>query len=130
MSNLNFSSLIEAKYMIISNNKGLENINFGSLKTCTNLDLSYNNYLLNIDSLSSLETCSNIDITDNPRLENLNGLVNLKQVEGTIRIVRNNSLRNFCGLTLLASLYPTEFVIVNNYYNPTKDDIKNGNCSN
>lgn len=130
VSSLNFSNLVEAKYIIISDNRGIKNINFGSLKTCTNLDLSYNNNLLNIDSFSNLETCSKIGINDNSKLENLNGLVNLKQVEGSVSISSNSSLSNFCGLTLLASIYPNKFYIGDNYYNPTKDDINNGNCSN
>ncbi|WP_417443859.1 cadherin repeat domain-containing protein [Joostella sp.] len=104
--------------------------NMSNLKEINRFFLDRNAGLKNIDGLSKLETCLELVIQNNVSLQNLNGLINLKKVNyGYMRITDNTSLRDFCGLSLIASTSTVGYNIRDNYYNPTKDDIKNGNCS-
>lgn len=143
------------KFLSISNNEaivdtdGLSNIPAISSFSFTNNDLvtSLNNMsnlieissdffldrndkLENINGLSELVVCKELTIQNNVSLKNLDGLVKLKEVnDGNMRISGNTSLRDFCGLSLISTISVVGYNIRDNFYNPTKDDIKNGNCS-
>jgi len=41
----------------------------------------------------------------------------------------NTSLSDFCGLKLLATKGITMYEVIGNSFNPTREDILNGNCS-
>jgi len=46
-----------------------------------------------------------------------------------VRIKQNNNLTDFCGLNYSAIYYVPDYFVNNNAYNPTKEDIDDGNCS-
>lgn len=61
----------------------------------------------------------------------LDGLQNLEQFSGYLSIYENWSLRNFCAISKVLSLERNDigFSKYRNAYNPTREDILAGNCS-
>lgn len=89
-----------------------------------------NTNLENIDGLAQLTNCGSLNIRYNSALLNLDGLAKLNaNGDGTLNIYENSALADLCGLSLLASSAKYYFNISYNFYNPTKEDIINGNCS-
>ncbi|WP_250432362.1 hypothetical protein [Hanstruepera flava] len=121
--------------IIISDNQGLLNIDgLSGLRTVGGefLFIADNESLTNIDGLSNLENVDrDIVISSNIELANLNGLSSLEHVGEDIYINFNDGLINFCGLENLfmdGSLVGS-FNTLGNGYNPTSDDMINGDCS-
>ncbi|QHI35128.1 Internalin-A [Kordia antarctica] len=114
---------------------GLEN-----LTTFSSINIKNNDSLTNLTGLDNLTTISNLlIIEDNYSLTSLTGLENLTTVVNDIRIGHdgfisrpNPSLSNFCALTNLFTNGNYDANLVNiqdNAYNPSAQDIINGNCS-
>ncbi|MEM9649928.1 MAG: hypothetical protein AAF969_15725, partial [Bacteroidota bacterium] len=106
---------------------------FSSLKTVRGvLALASNSELEHIDGLSSLEeiTYGNLEIGSNPKITNLDGLENLQTIGATLSIGNNTLLSDFCGLrNAMQGFVPSAiYFIVNNQYNPTIEQIANGQC--
>ncbi|MEZ4796343.1 MAG: hypothetical protein R2785_04140 [Flavobacteriaceae bacterium] len=134
----------------LRNLNGLESLveisNYGDYN---HLIISENPMLENLNGLNNLVKIgtdgqyTTIDIRWNPMLENLDGLSGLIHIEGNLAastygcpdggiVCGNNSLVNFCGLTnLVATGFNVEYgdIFQGNAYNPTVQDIINGNCS-
>lgn len=92
-----------------------------------------NTALESLDSLSSLTTSKNgFIIKNNPLIANLDGLSNLYIMEPTLgidtSIMDNNNLSDFCGLSSNTNL-PATITISGNAFNPSYQDILDGNCS-
>ncbi|MDN3725500.1 hypothetical protein QRD02_14010, partial [Aequorivita sp. SDUM287046] len=124
--NSNISQLRILENDLLTNLNGLRNIG-----ASVYLEVSQNPALI---TLSGLESVTNINqqivITDNDNLTNLNGLNNLIEVGQQMRIWQNSNLSDFCALTdLCVSGNLSSFSAENNAYNPTKQDIIDGNCS-
>lgn len=110
-------------YAIVSLN-GLEH-----LEEVGELSINRNQNLKNINGLANIVSATGFDIHDNPSLENLDGLSNLEYLSGGRASMNSNiSLKDFCGLSLLSSVSNSLYDIQHNYYNPTKEDIENGDC--
>jgi hypothetical protein len=100
--------------------------------------MSGNNSLITLMGLESLNTVNDkIYIFDNENLESLNGLGNLLTapnikigVNGNGQQRGNPNLSDFCALQNLFINGTTNygFTNSNNLYNPTKEDIIDGNC--
>ncbi|WP_313111895.1 hypothetical protein [Aequorivita sediminis] len=117
---------------------------FNNLKTIgEDLDFRYNWSLEKLDMFPNLETIQGRLIIENhKKLKSLQSLNNLTFVGNQLYIAENLILSNYCGLK---TLIQTEgglqegdsgppynvpyFVIVNNLYNPTRQDLRDGNCS-
>jgi surface protein len=151
LENLIFNS---SKTVRILNNNLLQSLNgLEGLKTLDHLDIEENSSLTNLIGLSGLSIARNINIEDNNSLINLNGLSSLTTVSGYIGIsdnelleninsldmlqnidffncIDNKILSNFCGIRpLLLTGNINNFNVENNAYNPTQQDIIDGNCS-
>lgn len=125
----------------LSELNSLEIINNGSLFFLTglekiialeNLEVSDNGQLRNFDGLSQLTSVENsVVIESNDGLQNINGLGQLVSIGGRLEVSFNNLLDDFCGLTLLIQNngIAGDYVVENNSYNPTQQDIVDGNCS-
>ncbi|WP_026451887.1 cadherin repeat domain-containing protein [Aequorivita capsosiphonis] len=116
----------------ISDNSLLKNIDgLSRISSLSSVTLLKNNSLKNIDGLSNLNTISNdIKITRNKSLSNLNALTGLTRVDGLMEISQNLLLRDFCGLqNFMTSGTLGSYEISDNLFNPTKQDIIDGNCS-
>ncbi|SHG30430.1 fibronectin type III domain-containing protein [Flagellimonas flava] len=106
---------------------------FSSLKMVRGvLAVASNSELEHIDGLSSLEeiTYGNLEIGSNPKITNLDALENLQTIGATLSIGNNTLLSDFCGLSnVMQGFVPSAiYFIVNNQYNPTIEQIANGQC--
>lgn len=130
----NISSLVLSALVNIQSIDLLDTMNLSSLE---NLTLSV---LPNIDSLTALNQISSLtslEIIKMESLQNLNGLENLSsalslQIGGENSVnLGNPILTDFCALLDLFTLGNYDSVeIANNAYNPSVQEIVNGNCSN
>tara|TARA_B100000949_G_C14237393_1_gene431825 strand:- start:79 stop:1272 length:1194 start_codon:yes stop_codon:yes gene_type:complete len=79
--------------------------------------------------LKSLTSVSNrLTILFNPMLKNLDELKNLRNF-GDLTIAGNNSLEDFCEITIAVVNMNKEVNIFSNPFNPRLQDFINGNCS-
>ncbi|SNY99931.1 hypothetical protein SAMN06265377_1746 [Flagellimonas pacifica] len=96
------------------------------------LAIGSNSELEHIDGLAALEeiTYGNLEISSNPKITNLNAFENLHTIGATLSIGSNTLLSDFCGLTnAMQGFVPSAiYRIVNNQYNPTIEQIANGQC--
>jgi len=87
--------------------------------------------LIDINGLSNITRVnSDITINNNSRLLNLDGIMNLKYIQGDLDIL-NNSIIDFCGLNtlIIENGLQGNYNVLRNSYNPTIQDILDGNCS-
>ncbi len=134
-SNLNgLSSLTSiGGSLFISKIIGLKNLtDFTNLTTVGHdIMLSYNQGLTSIglDSLSSIGNSLFINLNED--LIDLDGLTNLRFNGGKpdLSILNNAKLRDFCGIKPLLSDFTGTFSVMSNFYNPTQQNILDGNCS-
>ena len=105
---------------------------FNNLKTIRGqLAFSFANQITDITGFGSIRTIGDLRIQQNGQIQNLNFLATVETVEKDISIFLNNNLSNFCGLkTLVKSNFSGDFDISNNAFNPTREQIANGDCSN
>ncbi|MGV6832730.1 MAG: hypothetical protein ACWA5P_14355 [bacterium] len=126
----------------ISNNLSISNSNFQTLDGLNqlnyvgeNLRIWANQNLQSLEGLSSLTYANHIEIWDNQNLINLNGLEQLDfsnslLIGGEATNGGNQSLTDFCALqNLFINGTYSEVDFINNAYNPTVQDIIDGNCS-
>jgi len=103
----------------------------GSIYKVENFGIWRCNNLTNIDGLNINIITNSFGIAESG-VENLNGLQNLKKVDGSnITIISNGNLSDFCGLTTLftSSGFSGTYNVTGNSYNPTQQNIIDGNCS-
>ncbi len=96
------------------------------------LVINNNDNLLNLDGLNSLNSVGeDFKIRENAKLINLNGLSNLQYVGYSLNINHNEVLSDLCGITPLINSNGIQYkyYVSSNAYNPTEQDILNGNCS-
>ncbi len=87
--------------------------------------------LLSLEGLEKITSVPNdMQIGNNFKLTNLDGLINLVGSINGIWISGNTGLTDFCGLTKLINGGGTisNYQVSSNGYNPTIQDIQNGNC--
>ncbi len=105
----------------------------GDLLIEANLDL-----LFNLDEPWALRTIGgNLAIKTNNAsastvegLRNLNAFQNLTNVAGNIEFTNNRNLEDYCAIQTLLSTFNGSFSASENAYNPSLQDILDGNCSN
>ncbi len=120
--------------IIIGSNYALVNVDGLSNITTVgeHLSISNNHALTNIDGLSNIASLNgDLQIVDNDALTNIDGLSNLGSVEFELLIRENDALTNLCGITDLITNNGLlgNYSVYNNAYNPTQQDIIDGNCS-
>ncbi|UOY06759.1 hypothetical protein L0P88_22930 [Muricauda sp. SCSIO 64092] len=118
-------------WLDINNNPSLENIDgLISLRTISNLTIDRNNKITNLDALININsTLTFLEIERNQSLENIDGLRNVMSINFRLIIDDNPVLKDFCALSSIAlNEEEFNFIISNNLYNPTREDIKNGQC--
>ncbi|WP_175418959.1 receptor L domain-containing protein [Aureibaculum algae] len=110
------------------NLKGLENLSI--IKGY--IQITNNNALIDFNELANLTLVNyGVNIQDNSSLVSLDGFINLKSAGG-FTIQSNSVLADFCGLKpfLEEDTLDTQYIVNSNLYNPTKEQIVDGNCSN
>ena len=134
------NKLTKVNYLHIYGNdslESLEGLNYLSIIGNRGLWIRQNFSLVNINGLENLiKIEGDLSIFENYKLENLDGIKNLTFVGGNLEIAYNtiepyeNGLDDLCGLYSLINnngLIGT-YDIRENKYNPTRQDIKTGNC--
>ncbi len=128
LEGLNNLQTIQYK-LSIQNNSALINLQgLRRLKSLSSLEINTNNSLPNLNGLDSLTTITDnsysILISGNNQLQHLDGLKHLVTAEGSIQIINNPLLINFCGLKpLFMTGYSNYFNTVNNGINPSQTQI-------
>jgi hypothetical protein len=139
----NFHGLSNLKsiggYFIVKNNNNLKN--FEGLNQLTSIQgyfaIENNKKLKNFLGLNSLELIGgSLIIQNNPALESLQGLEFLTSITNQIFIggttdflAPNPELTNFCPVSeLILNKEDDKVSIFNNGYNPSKEELRNGNC--
>lgn len=117
---------------------------FISLETIgEDLDLRYNWNLETLDVFQNLNRIEGRLIIENHKeLKSINGLSHLTFVGNQLYIAENPKLSNYCGIAPLIQTegglqtgdsgdpyYVPYFVIENNLYNPSRQDLLDGNCN-
>jgi len=119
--------------LIISKTIGLND--FSDLKNLTTVGdyiiLAYNQGLTSI-GMESLSLVGNyFNIIYNEDLIDLEGLTKLRSNGGApdLTIWSNTKLKDYCGIKPLLSDFTGIFSVMSNLYNPSQQDIIDGNCS-
>lgn len=125
--------------------RGLQNIVYENPRLYnrdeSSLYIIDNRSLENINGLRHVPSVKYISIFKNPLLENLDGLeslinnttlrigTNCNTEEGIQYYCGNDKLKDLCGLQNLLSFGKFNYVLIKgNAFNPSIDDIRNGNC--
>lgn len=118
-------SLYLSDQNLITSLEGLENLNFIE----DYLDISSNASMMSIKELSGLTSVAEINIVDNELLETLDGFENVSTGLKSVRISMNSSLTDFCALApVMESNSLAKLTVRQNAYNPTREEILDGNC--
>jgi hypothetical protein len=94
------------------------------------LQIRGNNMLTNLNGLSNIPSVRSLIVMDNQSLLSLDGLEGLSSLEENVYIKNNTLLNDFCGIQSpffngLIGIYD----VIDNTYNPTLQDLIDGNCS-
>ncbi|MCG2420064.1 cadherin repeat domain-containing protein [Aequorivita sp. F47161] len=127
LANIQVTKSINIRY-----NHALENID--GLESTIGLEdelfIFHNISLRNLFGLQQITNIGKVTIDENENLLSLNGLENLLRVSQSFRARQNSNLSDFCALTNLCVNGDLNILQAeNNAYNPTKQDIIDGNCS-
>ncbi|WP_047246177.1 hypothetical protein [Maribacter thermophilus] len=129
-----FNNLEFSTGLSISDNSTLNTINgFSSLKTIQLfLVIENNNSLSSFNGFGELESIgSNLEINNNGALTSLDGLVKLISLGESLTVIQNTELVDFCGIdTLIKTGFTGSYEVSENAYNPSQQEILNGNCQN
>ena len=143
LSSINaFSKLASVKedFSVTSNNSLKSIIGFSNLETVDGRLMISTNGLESVAFLRGLKSVGNdLDISFN-KITNLSGLEDLNAIVAlplgsppestTISIIGNEQLKDFCQLKpFVNNGYVGNFNVSQNMFNPTKQDIIDGNCS-
>jgi len=137
---LGLNSLDKVNYLHIYGNDlllNLEGLNNLSMVGERGLWIRQNFALNNLSGLEKLSRIKgNLSIFENYDLKSLLGLDNLISIEGNLSIAYNTlesleGLTNFCSLQTLINTNGIvgDYNIWDNVYNPSQEDIRNGDCS-
>ena len=87
------------------------------------------NTLLNdLNELSNLYDINTLEIRFNNSLKNIDGLSNISDIN-SISILDNEILSDFCGISNIVNNGLENYSVRRNLFNPSQEDIINGNCS-
>lgn len=103
---------------------------FSKLTSLNNINIDDNDALTSFPGLKNITSSNIIMLTNNDALTNLDNLSELKTLKNNLLIANNSVLTDFCGIRkALQNNYDGGFNISDNPFNPTLQEIINGNCS-
>ena len=113
-------------YLIINQSDQLRTLSgLESMAYINRLRLTENALLENIEALQNLESLLDLTINKNPQLTNLDAFKRLNVIFG-FNADGNTKLSDFCGIADIDIRGP--YKVVDNAFNPTFEDLENGNC--
>ena len=128
-----FDGLTTCRSINISNMSGLQTLSgFESLEYVTEtINISACSGIVNFDGFPSLISTGGLTINNLYALSNLGVLSHVTTIENDLVIIENNSLTDLCGIQslLVNDGLGGTYLVFNNAYNPTQQDIIDGNCS-
>ncbi|PZR24798.1 MAG: hypothetical protein DI535_20870 [Citrobacter freundii] len=131
---LTSSGLVENRTINIQENPKLVDLKgFAKLTQAISVYITRNDALTSVDGLEKIKSLKNgVTLAQNKSLLNVNGLANVEGQFYGINISENISLKNLCGITKMVTGNGNTggYTVLNNAYNPTVQDIKDGKCSN
>lgn len=154
ITSLNFGSMTTANLVRIERNANLLNINLQNLTVISgDLRITFNDRLQSFEANSlthvgelyieaKWRTLSNISMQNlsvvdrsftliESLVTNLDNFSNLNRIDGNLKIAENDFLTDFCGLTnLITNGHVGAYQVYGNGFNPSQQDIIDGNCSN
>ncbi|MCK8523331.1 hypothetical protein M0D21_17250 [Aquimarina sp. D1M17] len=115
---------------------------FSQLTSTNSLSLRRMNQLVELKGFDNLKSTGNLQIIGNSELISLEGISNLNNSENEFNISRvtitdNEKLLDFCGIReymnnvvidVIPEINYRGYVVENNLYNPTEEDIKGVKC--
>ncbi|OEK01063.1 hypothetical protein BFP97_05875 [Roseivirga sp. 4D4] len=119
--------------LVIAENDKLNNIDeLNEIVFGADIQILKNPVLENVNGLSGIKSTYRLLVSENPIITNVDGFAALEEVIQSITIEINQSLSDFCGLTNAASAggLSGEYKVSENGFNPSLQDILDGNCSN
>ena len=125
------SNVTEVEWLRIKGFQGTSLAGIENITTINRLSLWFNP---NITAIQELSNVTNdllaVFISDNNQLETLDGLENISSITSGLNVVGNLSLTDFCALqNSISGLSNDDVLILINSFNPTLQDIIDGNCS-
>ncbi len=131
LSNLDISSTNTIGIEFNDNLTDLSGIFNNVNSTMDAIGIGHNNSLLNLNFLNTITHINNyLALSFNPSIDNLDGLNNLIFVGSSISIEYNDNLSDFCGITnAIVNGFYGDYLVQANAYNPSQQDIIDGNCS-
>lgn len=116
-----------AKNEVLSDISVLCNVSFENINY---IDIKENPLIESLECLHNLQTVEQNVLIFDMNIENLQGFENLKNVGKNLIFRDNVNLSDFCALNTIAQNNGVpNFDTEDNAYNPTLEDIANGDCS-
>ncbi|MBO0329990.1 fibronectin type III domain-containing protein [[Muricauda] lutisoli] len=125
------SSLESISEIVINGNASLEAITiFNPFTSLTSIEISNNGSLTSIQGFESLTNVDGgIRINSNVLLTSITAFGNITSFGTDVQIRYNQVLQDFCILnSLITAEYTGSFSTIGNAYNPTLQDMIDGNC--
>ena len=125
------SNVTEVEWLRIKGFQGTSLVGTENITTINRLSLWYNPNIINLQELSGVTgDLLAVFISDNNQLETLDGLENITTITNALNVVGNVALTDLCALqNSVSSLSEDDVLILTNSFNPTLQDIIDGNCS-
>ena len=120
-------------FIEIRGNESLKNLNLDNLETIGFLDIGNNSELTEITGLNNLISITKgLNIGGNDNLTKISGFENISSFEGSLKIWYNEMLSDLCWLAPIfeSGLEQSKYQVSGNNYNPSYQDIIDGQCSN
>lgn len=123
----NVSSNLEILGNNLSDLSGLDNL----ISVEGELYISFDQFMTSLSGLENVNSVGRLWIRELNFLTNLDALDNLNSIESDLQISGNESLTDFCGLQNLVDQNGIggQYIVNTNGYNPTLQDLIDGNCS-
>lgn len=111
----------------INNINGLSNLEYiGTVLLISSTKIT------NLDPLQNLTHVTKLNLHGNTLLTNMDGLSNVNSAIDYLWIQENDRLDDFCGIRHIFQEYGridgTDYIVANNAYNPTQQNIIGGSC--
>lgn len=131
LTNLNGVEGLTCANIILDGNSGLNSLSgLQSIDTIGTFHMEGCNQITSLQELGNISYMSNIFLRENEGLTSLDGIETMGHLGFMVSIKNNTNLTDFCALnSLIDSSGFSTYDVVQNAYNPSFQDLLDGNCS-